>query len=123
MITARLTGLFLILMLAACGSKETSLAVGGTQPATLASVPATLEGELDMSVTEGDAEADGGEGEITFGALRAGGDMYLVEVEEKTLAAAGISVDEVEVKVRATLGARSAHLDDSYVITSLTRVK
>jgi hypothetical protein len=110
--------LCLCMALAGCGARE---AGDGGFAARVASLPASLDGELELSVTEGDSVEAGGQGEITFGVLRVGGAEYLVEVDERTLRQAGIAVAEFKVKVRATLGAESAYVDHGYVITALAR--
>jgi hypothetical protein len=118
--TARILGVLLAFSLTGCSSGELPSSIGGDAPARPASLPATLEGMLDVSVTEGDSEEDGGSGEINFGTLTVGHDHYNIEIEQKTLAATGVALDG-PTKVRATLGANSQYGEDSYVITVLAR--
>lgn len=94
---------FIAVMLVACGSREpgpssNNFGEASANPA-LASLPATVEGELDMSLGEGD---DGeGDAAMLFGGLKVGQEDLYIQVSEGLLAAAGISQEVT--RVRATI--------------------
>jgi hypothetical protein len=94
-----------VLVLAGCGSGGAD----GADPASsshlagsLASLPATVEGTLNMSAGEGDEDEHGQE--VLFGMLTVAGKEYYVEVAPALVDAASIA--EEIVKVRATLGSK-----------------
>jgi hypothetical protein len=92
--------------LAACGSSESGGREGklGDQSANpaLASLPATVEGFLDMSLGEGSDEEDGSE--TLWGGLTVGQEDLYIQVDSKLLDAAAIPAEGA--KVRATIGSK-----------------
>lgn len=113
----RLLGPVLVLALAGCGANDAPSGGGSFEPATLASLPATLEGDFETTNTEGD-EGDA----LSFGVLKVSGAEYLVEIDTALLTAAGFPDDGDHGRVRATLGRKSEFGEDSYVITEISKL-
>jgi hypothetical protein len=93
------------LALVACGSDlpDSGAKFGEASTNTaLASLPATVEGVLDMSLGEGNEEEDGTD--MAFGGLAVGKDELYIQVDSKLLDSAGLPPDGG--KVRATIGSR-----------------
>jgi hypothetical protein len=108
---------FVSLLVAACGSKDSDSAAGST--AALASLPATLEGELIAGSSEGDYDET--PSEYVFGALTVGDETLSVLVPPSILKAAALP-DDVGM-VRATLSSKNAEFGvDAYVITELRKL-
>lgn len=104
----------------ACGSQDDTAATGGAADATLATLPATIEGELTVSVSEGDVEEEGEQSELNFGDLTVDGEVIAIEVGGDVLAAAGIPADFESARVRATISGKSQF--DNYVVSKLEKL-
>jgi hypothetical protein len=104
--------------LSGCESQEQAAAKAAV--AALHSLPATLEGELDMSVGEGDDSED--DVEMLYGFLTVGEEELYIQVDSRLLDSAGISTESA--RVRATIGSKEdlGHDMIHYTITSLTRL-
>ena len=111
-------------MLVACGSGESTDAesefAGTSANPALALLPATVEGTLDMSLGEGNDEADGTE--MLFGGLVVGKEDLYIQVDSRLLESAGIPAEAT--KVRATIGAKEDLGEDmtQYTITKLEKL-
>jgi hypothetical protein len=124
MIRAISGAVFAAIALIACGSKETAepereYGAASTNPA-LASLPATVEGALDMTLGEGTEEEDGSD--VAFGSLVVGKEELYIQVASKLLDATGLPPDGG--KVRATISSKEDLGDDmtQYRITALEKL-
>ena len=105
----------------ACGSQdEPAAADGDAAPTALATLPATLEGELTISVSEGDVDEGSEWSDINFGDLTVDGEEIAIEVTGDVLAASGIPADFETARVRATIRGKSQF--DNYEITKLEKL-
>lgn len=112
-----------LMVLSGCSGGSKSSSEASDKPfATLSTVPTTLDGVLAVTNTEGDSTEEGGAGEISYGSLTVGSDVYSIEVDTKLLTSAGIPDDVETSRVKATLGARSEAGADGYVITAVSRL-
>jgi hypothetical protein len=115
--------MFAAVMLSACGAgspKGAAAEAGGQSAASLASLPATVEGTLDMSAGEGD-EDEGGQ-EVLFGVLNVSGQDHYVEIAPALVGAAAITEDIA--KVRATVASKQDLGNGviSYTVTALEKL-
>lgn len=107
-------------ILIGCGSAETEPSDPGPTAISLASLPATLEGDLVIDVAEGDVEEDG-TSEFNAATLTVNGEEILVEVGGSILQSAGLP--ESGGKVRATLSSKTEEYGVTvYVVSSLERL-
>lgn len=96
------TTVFASLLLVACSNDESGTATTSANLATtLASLPATIEGELSADVEEGDVGEDG-ISEITFGTIAVGEENVDVVIAADVLKS--VALPDNVGKVRATLG-------------------
>lgn len=114
---AFISALFVSLLVAACGSKDSGSAASST--AALASLPVTIEGELVAGSSEGDYDET--PSEYVFGSLAVGDETINVLVPPSILKAAALP-DDVGM-VRATLSSKNAEYGvEAYVITVLQKL-
>jgi hypothetical protein len=107
-------------VLAACGAKpEEPEITGASKNPALATLPATVEGLLDMSLGEGDDDDDGVD--MLYGGLTLGNEDLFIQVDARLLDEAGIGEP---TRVRATIGSsiRDGHDQTTYTITALTKL-
>jgi hypothetical protein len=104
----------------ACGSQDAAAPAGAS--AKLASLPATVEGELSVSVAEGDTDDESEHSDINFGDIVVDGEMIAIEVSGDVLAAAGIPADFESAKVRATLSGKSQYDAETFVVSKLEKL-
>lgn len=121
------TVFFTACLLVACGSSEPgghaaapSAASSPASSPVLSSLPATVEGDLEINVAEGDVE-EGGASEFNFGTLTVNGNEISVQVSGSLLQSANLPNDSG--RVRATLGSKDAQFGgDFYTITALKKL-
>lgn len=111
-------------ILPGCDSREKNVPKSPPTASTSSNLtlPATLEGVLVIAVEKGDAEDNT---DIGFGTLTVGSKEYGVEVSGAVMRSAQIYGDEIfnqGRQVRATLGAKSEHSSDDYVITAIEKL-
>jgi hypothetical protein len=111
-------------LLVACGSGgsavgEAEFADTSSNPA-LASLPANVEGTLDMSLGEGNDEEDGAD--MLFGSLVVGREDLYIQVDSRLLDTAGIPPEGA--RVRATIGSKEDLGSNmtQYTITALEKL-
>jgi hypothetical protein len=105
-----------------CGSSADTASAGAAATAKLATLPATLEGELSVSVGEGDTEEAGEQSQYNFGDLTVDGEVIAVEISGDVLAAAGVPADADKARVRATLSGKSQFDAGTFVVSRLEKL-
>ncbi len=105
----------LLLVLSGCGISNS----GPTEAAEISSFPVMLEGELVVSVAEGNVDSSG-YSEFNWADLEVGGEVYPVEVSGSLLKRAGVSPDGGSVS--ATLGSKKSEYGAvTYMVTELRK--
>jgi hypothetical protein len=111
---------FALLFLAACGNRTPESPADSISTASLATLPATVEGMLVVDVAEGEVDEEG-TSEFNFGTLTLGNEDISIQVSGSILQSADLS--EEGGKVRATLGSKTEQFGETfYTITSLQRL-
>lgn len=114
-----LIALIASLLVAACGS-TVSNPTATSSAASLATLPATVEGDLIAGADEADVD-QGSSFEYVFGTLTVGDENIDVLIKPSVLQAAALPDDMG--KVRATLGSKTEQFGGpAYVVTALERL-
>lgn len=109
-------------LLAACGSREAEVAQDSPEAVRLAaaSLPASFEGKLDLSMVESTEDDDGSQ--VYIGEFTTGGETVFVLVESHLVSAAGIDDATDGTPVRVTLSAREGSGGDAtYTISTVEK--
>lgn len=109
-------------LLAACGSREAEMAEDSPPAARLAaaSLPASFEGQLDLSMVESTEDDDGSQ--VYLGEFTTGGETVFVLVESSLVNAAGIDDATDGTPVRVTLSVREGSGGDAtYTISTVEK--
>lgn len=104
-------------LVAACKSPEPETHAASSLPA-LTTLPATIEGDLEITVSEGDVD-ENGDAEFNFGTLTVNGNEICVQMSGSILQSASLS--NGKGKVSATLGSKEESAEDCYTVVALKK--
>lgn len=116
-----LSAVLLALLLAGCGDGGPDVADDGPNlDATIDAFPVTLEGQLTLDVSEGDADF-GDYSDWNFGELIVGDDSYLVSADGAIAQAGGLPPEGGRARVTIS-GATEEYGARTYVVSRIERL-